>query len=145
MRFRRLPNGYSDLGPVIIPPLPQPIVLTDRRTRTQYMVTYSTVDATPDDLGHLAINTNITFEKKVGIRVYDDPFDGPVFGDHGEYRLMIRNARIGIDYTPYAHGEQDRDGAPIFARNITNKGFEKMYTSVADPVTVRVGLTDEVD
>lgn len=142
--FRRLPNGYSDLGRIVIPPLPEPIILTDRDTGTKYMVTFSLSVATPDNLGHITLDTTLTMDSKIGQREFS-AFDGPVFGDHGEYRLMIRGGRIGVDYRPYPVGVQDIDGAPLFARIYGAKTLEKIYTSSADPNVIRIGLSDEVD
>lgn len=114
---KRLPSGFSDLGPIEIAPVAQAFVLTDRADGSLWLVSLNTTFPTRlsivDDFG--------TMQRREGVKIYEAA-DGPVFGINGQYRLMLRGGRIGVEFTPFATGIQDRDDPPLYARSRFHQG-----------------------
>jgi hypothetical protein len=106
--------GFTDIGPIQIPPNPQYLILTDRGTGTLYWITFNTSIASPDGFGYVAINTvfpcntNIdapttgqidpqarTFNNCVVYDAYSEPIIGHV-DDLNFVRLIVRNGTLGV-------------------------------------------------
>jgi len=143
MRYndRRLKTGYSDLGRLIIPVLPSPIILTDRDDGTLWVLSFDTSAPTVDGYGHISINSDIRyFQRNEVAKVYPAD-DGPVLGP---YVLFIRAGRIGLDYTAYDIGETDRDGSPVYARKRGVRTFRQVYvTHPENPEIVHLAWTPD--
>lgn len=112
---RWLPSGYSDLGPVQIPPYPQIVVLTDRADGSQWLVSFNATTSIPERLSISSIFASI--QKSEGARVYGID-DGPYIGN-GDYKLIIRGGRIGLEYIPFPNGIEDFNAPPIYAETLT--------------------------
>src|SRR6185369_13500294 len=113
-RFRRLKNGFSDLGKIQIPPRAVAFVLTDRADGTKYLVSF---DSTNPE--HLSITTDfVRIQKYEGVRVYTAD-EGPVMDEDGEYMLFVQNGHIGIEYIPFPVWERAADNAPPYARQFS--------------------------
>lgn len=82
--------GAYWLGPIQIPPLPQPFGMTDRATGVVYYLTFSS-DAT-----HLIFSTTPPSSKPIKIWA---PWDGPFVGQFN-LRLGISNAHVVVDAFP---------------------------------------------
>lgn len=132
---KRLPSGFSDLGPIEIAPVAQGIVLTDRADGTLYMISWHS------GVVRLSIVTDFgTIGRREGLRFYD-AFDGPVMSENGQFRLMIRAGRIGLEYIPFAVGVQDRDDQPPYAR--TKFAQKAVNMDVTNPSTVHLEILDD--
>lgn len=129
---RRLPNGYSNLGPIQIPPRPQAIVLTDRADGSLWMVSFNTT--APE---RLSINSDYsTIRNLEGVRLYAAD-DGPKMDEDGEYSLIIRGGHIGFDYNPFPRYETARDDSPPFARQTSDQ--RELIMDSVDPLVVHIG------
>lgn len=107
-----LRSGYSDLGPIEIAPTAVGIVLTDRDTGIKYLVSFNVTGGTT----RLSINTDFaTIQARDSVRIYDKD-DGPVMMEDGQYRLMIRSGRIGVEQMTFPIGVQARNDPQPYAR-----------------------------
>lgn len=133
---RRLRGGYSDLGPIQIPSMPQGIVLTDRADGTLYLVSFNT---TPPE--HLSITTDFsTIQHREGVRIYAAD-DGPKMDEDGEFTLIISNGQIGFDYTPFPRKVLARDDAPPFARqNTSQRAQRQIIMDSLEPAILHIGI-----
>lgn len=132
MITRRLRNGYSDLGPIQIPPHPQALVLTDRADGTKWLVAFNS--DTPERLS--IVSNYVTIRRREGVRTYEAD-DGPKMDEDGEYTLIIRSGHLGLDYTPFPITETARDDSPPFARQ-TSAQRELIMDSV-NPIMLHLG------
>lgn len=130
--LRRLFTGYSDLGPIQIPPRPQAIVLTDRANGTLWMISFN--NGPPERLSINSVYS--TIQIKEGVRLYDAN-DGPKMDEDGEYTLIIRNGRIGFEYTVFSRETIARDDSPPYARQTSDQ--RELIMSTVNPLTVRIG------
>lgn len=130
---RRLRSGYSDLGAITIPPVPQTIVLTDRADGSLWAISYN------ESFERLSLNSDFaTLRNLEGVRLYG-PFEGPPMDEDGEFTLMVRNGHIGLDYNVFPVWEEGLDAAPPYARKTT--GFRKLKISTTNPATTHIGYT----
>lgn len=111
MRYPR-----SILGRPQIPPLPGYVVLTDRADGTLWLLTWSNAQAniTPDNEGHISISDVIPTTRRAATRVYtagEEPFLAEI-----PHRLIVRNGRLGFEYSALPAPDTDRDQALITAR-----------------------------
>lgn len=132
MITRRLQNGYSDLGPIQIPPRPQAIVLTDRADGSKWLVSFNT--SSPERLS--IVSSYSTIHRKEGIRSYEAD-DGPKMDEDGEYTLIIRNGHIGLDYAPFSRAETGRDDSPPYARKTSTQ--RELIMDNINPITFHLG------
>lgn len=123
---RRLRNGYTDLGPIQIPPRPQGIVLTDRADGTRWLVSFNT--ASPERLSINSIYS--TIQTTEGVRVYEAN-DGPKMDEDGEFTIILRNGRIGLEYNQFSRSTTARDDPPPFARKTSE--IRKLLLDIIDP------------
>lgn len=129
---RRLRNGYSNLGPIKIPPQPQAIILTDRANGSLWMVSFNTTS--PERLSISSIYSTIqTIE---GIRLYAND-DGPKMDEDGEYTLIIRNGHLGFDYNPFPRYETARDDSPPYARQTADQ--RELIMDGVNPISAHIG------
>lgn len=111
---RWLPSGYSDFGPIQIPPYPQIVILTDRADGSLWTISFNNTTSTPERLS--ISNVFASIQRNEGARVYkvnDEPYIT------GDYRLIIRSGRIGLEYLPLPIGVEDNDDPPIYAETLT--------------------------
>jgi hypothetical protein len=113
---RRLKNGWTQMGRVMIPVLPLPAILTDRADGTQWLISWNDTVG-PDGVGRIAITDDLTARNRDGAIVYP-AYEGPVvLGTvDGQYRLLLRNQHLGIEYRQFQQGEQGYNSPPIYAR-----------------------------
>lgn len=129
---KRLPSGYSDLGPIEIAPTAQAIVLTDRADGSLWMISFN---GEP----RLSIVTDFaTLSRKEGVRLYAAD-DGPAMTEDGEFRLIIRGGRLGLEYIQFTVGVQARTDRPPFARTLFKQLGLNMDST--DPTKVHIELT----
>lgn len=131
---RRKKNGYSDFGAIQIPPRPNPMVLTDRTTGLQWMLSFET---NPD---RISITQDLSaLQKREGARVYDKD-DGPAFDQDGEFTIFIDNGRLGVKYTPFPGHEVAFDNAPIYARQVNDQRAVNLDT--LNVATLHIGFSE---
>lgn len=129
---RRLKSGYSDLGPIRIPPLGGAIVLTDRTDGTKWLVSFST-----DPIERLSIVSSFdTIQRREGVREYEAD-DGPKMDEDGQFTIIIRNGRIGLDFIPFIGDEVARDDAPPYSRTASQQ--RALIIDTIDPITAHIG------
>lgn len=129
---RRQVNGYSNLGPIQIPPRPQAIVLTDRADGTKWLVSFN---SNPPE--RLSIVSNYdTIRRREGVRLYEAN-DGPKMDEDGEFTLIIRGGRIGLDYTPFPRSQTARDDSPPYSRQSSSQ--RELIMSNTNPTTFHLG------
>lgn len=90
-------SGYTNMGGISVPPLPTPIILTDRDDGTLYLLSSNEVVSSSDDLGHISITTDVSITQRERADVYDAFDTGPRIGKNGEWLLFIRGGHIGIE------------------------------------------------
>jgi hypothetical protein len=108
--------GFTDFGPIQIPPTPMYLSLTDRADGvTQWWLTYSLTPPGPDGLGYIAINSapppfgypSVTFA----------PYGEPYFpGSNGAKRLIVRGAQLGAEIIVPPLMVRDEGQEQIYAR-----------------------------
>lgn len=110
-------GGFTYMGTVSVPPMPLPLLLTDRDTGKVWNVSFNIIQTTPDGIGRLSINDDLRVAIRDGSQVYPVGSEPVVFSDQtGYYRIFVRDSRIGMDYTPFGSGETAYHYNPIFAR-----------------------------
>lgn len=120
MKDRRLRSGYSNFGGIRITVIPFPVILSDRTTGQQWLVSWSTNSSSVDGYGYLSVNSDVNIEQSYGVRVFA-PLEGPVLlGSDGEYTLMVRNGILGFDFMPFAQGIRGKSNAPVYLRKKGN-------------------------
>jgi hypothetical protein len=132
--YRRLKSGYSDLGPIIIPPNPQAVVLTDRGTGLKWMISYNV--GPPIRLS--IVDQYSSIQRQEGVKVFDAD-SGPVIDLEGEFILMVRDGHIGFDYNPNPVHLKDRDDPPVYAR-LGYSEYLMFLTTPEDVLTSTLGL-----
>lgn len=131
MRWQR--GGYTDLGPIQIPPMPTAIVLTDRANGSLWLLSFNPTS------NHLSINNDFaTIRNREGVVIYDGTAGvGPAFDESGEFRIFIRNGHIGLEYIPFAQRVTAFDNAPPYAR--TNADKRQMKITTTNIATAKIG------
>lgn len=128
----RLFSGYTNLGTIQIPARQPAIILTDRADGTLWLVSFNT---TPPE--HLSISTEFSIIRhREGARVYEAD-DGPKMDESGEYTLMVRGGRIGLDYIPFRQAQTARDDSPPYARKTSES--RKLILDTINPRLVHLG------
>jgi hypothetical protein len=129
---RWLKSGYSDLGPITIPPRPQAIMLTDRNDGSQWLVWYN--PGPPERLSIYNDPATIALlSRQEGLRIYSATDAGPIFTEDGRFLMILRGGRIGFDFEPYEQGVENASDAPLYARNGVNA---IQINLVANPISV---------
>lgn len=125
-------GGFTNMGSVSVPPMPLPLLLTDRDTGKVWNVSFSM--SGPDAVGRMSINDDLRVAIRDGSQVYPVGSEPVVFYDQtGYYRLFVRDARIGIDYTPFGSGETAYAYTPVFARIFAdNVNVRQVYGKTTD-------------
>lgn len=132
---RRLRSGYSDLGPIQIPSMPQGIVLTDRANGSFWLVSFNST--VPERLSISSVYS--TIQHREGVRIYAAD-DGPKMDEDGEYTLIVRSGRLGFDYTPFPRKVTARDDAPPYARqNTAQRALRKLVMDSVNPLVAHIG------
>lgn len=126
---RRRWNGYTNMGPTVIPPLPQYMVLTDRADGTLWFVSFNPTAPT-----HLTSNNDPTVialaMRSEGVRIYAAS-DGPFMDEDGEFMLIVRSGRLGFDYNVFPVGLKQLSDAPQYARKASLLRLLKMDNTSA--------------
>lgn len=134
--FRRLRSGYSDLGPIQIPPRAVAVVLTDMDNGTQYLVSYN--DTLPE---HLSLNTSFaTIKNRDSVKIYPAG-EGPYMDEDGAFMLIVRGGRLGFLYTPRPIGIAGYDSAPPFARRLNTQ--RELLMDSTDPAHAHIGYNTD--
>jgi len=104
---RVLVSGFSDLG-VMFPYGVGRFTLTDRADGTKWLVSWNTDVTTSDGFGYITITNDFTLlDHGNGERNIEyGPDEGPLL-NNGQYMLMIRGRRLGVDYRPFPPGVTD--------------------------------------
>lgn len=135
--FRRKKSGYVDMGPIRIPLIPEPLVLTDRADGSKWMLSFSSAQSPPDSDGRVSLNS-ISIEQFYGQRIPQAQDGIYICG----YILFIRSGRLGID-DEWLHIDADTEGPPQFARMTGNQLYRQLVINnpTNGPQTpVRIGL-----
>lgn len=135
-RPRRI-RGYTDFGPIRIPPVPRNIVLEDRDVAgTYWLLGFTTSSPGPDGAGYITINSTIPSQD---VQLYKQ-YSEPVLGTHPTIKLFVRNGYLGMDVYELDQAVTDRDDARIVARNGYTEGREIIvptgFTFFNDPSTI---------
>jgi hypothetical protein len=126
---RKQRNGYSNFGAIAIPALPQPIILTDRGDGTLWLLSWTTTPSAVDGNGYIMINSDYgTISRRDGVTTYA-AYEEPVFGQNGEYRLLIRDGYLGFEIDDFPVGQIDQENMPIFARRQASRDLRQLYLS----------------
>ena len=109
MTYRRvkIPAGYEDWGRVRMP-LPSYIVLTDRTTGAQKVLSH---DAGVTTIQLDDLNTR-THTDRVEYAAYDEP--RPASDD--DYRLILDNGTLSFEYDPLPQGIGAKSQPPLYTR-----------------------------
>lgn len=113
MRSRRY-RGYTNMGRIRIPPTPPAMILTDRGTGTQYLVSFSTEVETVDGYGHIIITDSLPNCARRPCTIYNAG-EEPYIGTNPLKRLYIRDGRLGMEVIEMSKPVIDRDNAPLSA------------------------------
>lgn len=113
---------------VRIPPIPRGIVLTDRDDGTLWILTHNTVESSPDGDGHVSIKD--TFALTQDHRIYTAN-EGPVLGEHGTIRLLVRGGRLGYEMVSWGQGIRSVSQQTVHTRN----GFRGDFGKIIVPST----------
>ena len=152
--------GYTDMGPIQIPPNPQYMVLTDRTTGTQYWVTWaeSVTNPSPNGFGYVAINTALpgnqintpptggptptppqNYNNCQFFDAFDEPVIGYLDGPNGmiiSARLIIDNGYLGVDVEQLSkQGGRGLTAAPLTL-------IQKLLAYTREYVTIILSVTD---
>lgn len=115
------------LGVFTYPFLPQGIILIDRDDGTPWLITHNTVEASPDNLGHVAITDVIP--RNVAATTYIVG-EEPLMGEQPTVRLIIRGGRLGYETATLPFPTTDLDRAPMYTRNLT---FKRTFSEITVP------------
>lgn len=94
-RQMRVPPGMMDWGRVRLP-LPRYIVMTDRTTGAQRVLSHN---AAADTVDLIALNTAAHSD-----RVEFDAYEGPRAESNSNYRLVLDNGALSFEYAPLPVG-----------------------------------------
>lgn len=109
---RRWRAGYADFGRIQIPPLPFPLILTDRADGTLWLVSYTLTPPYSDGYGFITINS--TLPTRPNRRIYaanEEPWLPAPYPT----RLIVRNGYLGVEITDFPQAHTDQDQAPLYA------------------------------
>lgn len=126
-------GGFTYLGSVSIPPAPLPLILTDRSTGKLWAVAFN-VASGPDTAGRISISDDLRIAIRDGSLQFPVGSEPVIFTDaKGEYRIFIRDSRIGIDFTAYGSGQTGASYQPTFARLFgSNSDVRQVYGKTTD-------------
>ena len=128
-------GGYTDLGPIQIPPRPQTVVLTDRDTGQEWAVSFNSTLPT-----HLSITDDFsTIERLEGVTRYAAN-EGPVMDEDGQFILMIRNSHIGLEYRQFPIWETAADTMPPYARQ--TRAQRELIIDTTNPDFANIGYNE---
>lgn len=84
--------GYTDMGPIQIPPLPQAFLIQDRGDGTWWLLAYSITPPADDGLGYVSITDVIPSNVHYSVHeAYGEPVLEPGI------RLLIRDGYLGYE------------------------------------------------
>lgn len=111
---RIMVNGYTFMGHIQIPPLPETIILTDRGDGTLWALTHNTTTGyqPPDGLGYISITDVLPTNDYV---IYA-PFEGPRLSSDPSIVLLVRDGYLGYEQQVLPRFTTDIDNAPVRTR-----------------------------
>lgn len=138
---RRKKNGYSDFGPIQIPPYPQIVVLIDRADSSQWVVSFETNPIERISIVDLA--TFAAVQKREGARIYKGNH-GPGIQqvdklDFGWFTLFVRSGRLGVDFENAPQMGIQTESAPIYALQLDRSQQRLVNLNGDDPATIHLG------
>lgn len=86
--------GYTDLGPIRIPVLPQYMALTDRADGTVWYLQHTLTPPASDGYGYISISDQQPAGRDVVVYA---AYEGPIVGTNPNLRLLIRGGRLGYE------------------------------------------------
>lgn len=109
--------GYTDLGPVVIPPKAQWFILTDRADGvTEWLLSYNSGL-------ERATTTDTLPTVDTGYILRFGPYDGPYLAGNPRIRLFVRSGILGYDYEPLPQGISGRDQPRVLIRLATGTTY----------------------
>lgn len=132
MTRRRRLQGYTDLGPVQVPPRPRYIIMTDRADGTKWLLTHNLVDG-PDADGRIALsNTLPTTPDKVVYGAYEGPYVQESTHEQGSpvLRLLVREGHLGYEEIGSVE-TRSIDNAPAITRQLTGSVLREVIVPTA--------------
>lgn len=117
---RRRIMGYTDLGHIRIPPLPQFIIMTDRADGTFWELQWNTDTPSFDGNGYISITD--TLSRKPDKTTYG-PYEGPYVQEQNItqgspiIKLLIRGGRLGYEMVR-EQSLQSIDNPPVLTRRV---------------------------
>lgn len=141
-------SGYWDLGPILIPPQPAIIGLTDRDTGD---IWYLTQDAA---FTRVAVDDVLT-DVLAGTQFKDvfvyGPNDGPwvwpentVAAVTGPIKLLVRSGRLGFEFPAVAQDQGDLPNqAKVYTRLLVNQQHWRIIEDSNFVNTGHIGFTDQ--
>lgn len=119
--LRRMISGYTDMGPIRIPPLPANTILTDRGDGTLWQLTH---DSTGQYLG-----IESAWPSRYKDLIVYSPYNGPRLGEEGRIQIFVRNGNLGFEFAEYPQGITDMDNP----RLLTRRGVEHIILEIVLP------------
>lgn len=126
-------QGYWDMGGIKIPPIPKPIILTDRADGTLWWLSFSTASPGPDGLGYVSLNSQIPTDPN---RIIYDVNEGPIVGSNPRIRLIVRGGYLGYELFPAQRGITAGSQERVLAQKT---GVQREYREIILPT----GWTDQ--
>lgn len=124
-------QGYTNMGKVRVPVLPQFMVLEDRADGTEWYLSH--------DGGHthFAINSAaIPYSDVVRYAAYE----GPVMGTNPTIRLLVRGGRLGYEVTPLQQGVTDLNNQRVLSSRLTGSYRDRWTDEIMVPALWQDGL-----
>lgn len=120
LKQRRRVQGYTDLGRIRIPPLPQYTIMTDRADGTKWLLQWNTTHFSIDGNGYISITTVLpSTPDKLIYGPYEGPFVQEQNAAQGNpvLRLLIRGGRLGYE-SLQDQGVQSIDNPRVLTRRV---------------------------
>lgn len=109
-------RGYTDLGRVRIPPLPQIVVLEDRADGTLWALTHDSTGT------YVGLTDELPGTRK-DFFLYG-AWQGPLVPSDHRLRLLVRDGHLGYEEVDHPVGVQDIDNARVLTRRTGATKFE---------------------
>lgn len=108
--------GYTDMGPIQIPPLPRHIILTDRDgSGAKWWLTFNLSPTTSDGFGYVSISSTLppSGQESITYAAFNEPY---IPLSSGVARLIVRGGYLGVDASPPGQGITDAETLQLYAR-----------------------------
>lgn len=139
-------QGYTDLGSMQIPALPQYIAMADRDDGTIWYLQHTLTPPASDGYGYVSISDQAPAGRDV---VTYAAYEGPVLGTNPNLRLLIRGGRLGYEIyveEPNPNNVQENDPPVLTRRGVANETRQIYKPSWWTPVHIKslAAMTDEL-